>query len=96
MILAETKSNNRTILIIAGIMIAVAAPVLAYFVWYVSPHDVTEDVRLIAIVPSGCVVETMDGHAITVGPCTGEPGDIITVTYDKKIKERALAMNPPN
>lgn len=94
--MSESKSSKKTLLIIGGILVAIAAPILAYLMWYVAPDEVTESVKLIAITANGCVVETLDGHAITVGFCEGEPGEIIVVTYDKKLKERALAMNPPN
>ena len=89
-----TKSNKKPFLVIGGTIAAVALGLFAYLMGFTAPEHVTESVKLIAITEKGCVVETMDGHAITVEKCTGQPGDTIVVQYDKKIKERAAAMNP--
>lgn len=94
--MSETKSSGkRPMIIIGGIIGAVALALFGYLMWYVSPAQVTESVKLIAITENGCIVETSDGYAITVDSCVGEVGSTIIVTYDKNIKERAAAMNPP-
>ncbi|MEM3144230.1 MAG: hypothetical protein QXW91_06380 [Candidatus Nitrosotenuis sp.] len=92
----QSQSAKKPMLIIGGIIAAIALALFGYLMWYVAPVEVTETVKLVAITDNGCVVETADGHAITVPSCVGHPGDMIIVKYDKNIKERALAMNPPN
>ena len=62
--------------------------------WYVAPAEVTEMVKVVAVTDDGCIVETMDGFAINIGPCDANPGDLIMATYDAKVKERAELMNP--
>ena len=90
----SSGSSKKPIIMIAGILGAIAVIGLGYMFWFVSPNHVTEMVKVIAVTDSGCVVETMDGFAINIGPCAGQPGELITATYDAKIKERAAAMNP--
>lgn len=90
----SSGSSKKPIIMIAGILGAIGVLGVGYMMWYVSPNEVTEMVKVIAVNESGCVVETMDGFAINIGPCNGQPGDLITATYDAKIKERAAAMNP--
>lgn len=92
---SATKSSKRPIAIIGGIIAAIGLALFGYLMWYVSPAQVTESVKLIAIMQDGCIVETSDGYAITVDSCVGEVGSTIIVTYDRNIKERAAAMNPP-
>ena len=76
------------------VIVGVSLALLGYLMWYVSPDEVTERVKLIAITESGCIVETMDGFPMNIGPCDGKPGEMINATYDAKIKERELLMNP--
>lgn len=90
----RSDSSKKPIIMIAGILGAIALVGIAYMFWFVSPNQVTEMVKVVAVTDSGCVVETMDGFAINIGPCNGKPGELITATYDAKIKERAAAMNP--
>jgi hypothetical protein len=90
----SSDSGKKPIIMILGILGAIGVLGVAYMLWYVSPNHVTEMVRVVAVTESGCVVETMDGFAINIGPCNGKPGELITATYDAKIKERAAAMNP--
>ena len=91
----EPKKESKKSLFMIGVIIAgVALGLFGYLMWYVSPDEVTEKVKLIAVTESGCIVETMDGFPMNVGPCEGEPGQIIIATYDAKIKEREYLMNP--
>jgi hypothetical protein len=53
-------------------------------------------VKIIAITESGCIAETMDGFAVNIGDCNGEPGKYINALVDQKTKERAALMNPTN
>lgn len=90
----RTDSSKKSMIKIIGILGAIGIVGVGYMMWYVSPNQVTEMVRVIAVTESGCIVETMDGFAINIGPCNGQPGQLITATYDAKVKERAAAMNP--
>ncbi len=78
---------------IAGI-VAVASAV-AYSVWGLQPHYVTEHVTVITSDNSGCTVETSDKFVVKIGPCNAKPGETITATYDAKIKERYQALETP-
>jgi len=81
-------------LIIFGIIIAVAVSLFAYLMLYTTPEQVEERVRVIANTDEGCIVETSDGYAINVGPCDFEPDEYIIAPIDQKLKERAALMNP--
>ena len=87
-------SNQKSIGIVAGIIAAIGISLFAYLMWYVAPDEVTEMVRIIAVTDNDCIAETMDGFAINIGPCEGNPGELIMATYDAKLKERAALMNP--
>ena len=75
-------------------MVATAGSGLVYLNWYVSPDEVTEQVKIIANTADGCIAESFDGFSVNIGPCEAEAGDVIVGTYDKKINERAILMNP--
>ena len=90
----KSQSSIKSTIMIIGILGAIAAVGLTYMFWYVAPDEVTEMVRVVAVTDSGCIAETMDGFAVNIGPCNAEPDQLITATYDAKIKERAAAMNP--
>jgi len=87
------KNNQTTIRAFIGV-VGVAIGLFVYLTWYVSPDEVTERVEVIANTAEGCIVETMDGHPINIGPCDAREGETIVATYDAKIKERSLLMNP--
>ena len=87
-------SSKKPMIQVLAILGVIAAVGLGYMFWYVSPANVTEMVKVVAVTESGCIAETMDGFAVNIGPCNAKPGDLITATYDSKIKERAAAMNP--
>lgn len=92
-----TKSppaGKKSIIMIMGIIAAIAVVGLAYMTWYVAPAEVMERVKVIAITESGCIAETFDGFAFNIGQCKAQSGDIIMAPVDQKVKERALAMNP--
>jgi len=89
------KNNKVTIQIFLGVVI-IAVGLFAYLTWYVAPDEVTEKVKVIADTDDGCIAESFDGFAVNIGPCDAEPGEIIVATYDAKIKERAILMNPTN
>lgn len=88
------KESKKTVLMISAVITGASLALFGYLMWYVEPDEVTEKVKLIAVTESGCIVETMDGYPMNIGPCEGEPGETITATYDAKIKEREYLMNP--
>jgi hypothetical protein len=91
----QTKaSEKKPLVIISGIIAAIAISLFAYLMYYVSPDMVTESVKVIANTEQGCIAETQDGFAINIGPCDAQEGQFIIATYDKKVKERAALMNP--
>ena len=63
---------------------------------YTAPAVVEERVKVIANTAEGCIVETLDGYAVNVGPCDFEPEEYILAPIDQKLKERAALMNPTN
>ena len=42
----------------------------------------------------GCIAETFDGYAVNIGNCKVQQGEYVNAVIDKKVKERAAAMNP--
>lgn len=62
--------------------------------WYVSPVETTEFVKIVAVTENGCIAETFDGFAANIGNCNAQPGDYVSAAVDQKAKERAMAMNP--
>ena len=91
---ATTKSNTKSLIMVGGIIAIVAVSLFAYLMWYTSPDQVEERVKIIANTADGCIVETSDGYAINVGPCDFEPGEFVLAPIDQKLKERAALMNP--
>ena len=87
------KNHKVTIQAFIGV-VAIAGGLLAYLMWYVSPDEVTEEVKVIAITEDGCIAESFDGYSVNIGNCDAEPGEIIVGTYDAKEKERRMLMNP--
>ncbi|MGH1522054.1 MAG: hypothetical protein ACRBB2_06825 [Nitrosopumilus sp.] len=87
------KNNKTTIQVFIGVIV-IATVLFLYLTWYVSPDDVTEKVKVIANTEDGCIAESDDGFAVNIGKCDARAGDIIVATYDAKIKERAILMNP--
>ncbi|NNL52512.1 MAG: hypothetical protein HKP33_00725 [Nitrosopumilus sp.] len=91
----QSKTTNKNSLLIVGGVIAVGAVLLfAYLMWYVSPEQNIEMVKVIAITESGCIGETLDGYSVNIGQCSAQPGEYIDAPVDQKLKERAAAMNP--
>ncbi len=78
---------------ISGIVAVASA--IAYSIWGLLPNYVTESVTVMTSDSSGCIVETSDKYDVKIGPCHAKPGDVITVTYDAKIKERYQALQTP-
>ena len=91
---AGQKDSKKNLGIIAGIIAAVGIALFAYLMFYVSPAETMETVKVIAVTPEGCIAETMDGFSVNIGDCQAEPGQFINAIVDQKVKERAAAMNP--
>ena len=91
---AGQKESKKNLGIIAGIIAAVGISLFAYLMFYVSPAETMETVKVIAVTPEGCIAETMDGFSVNIGDCQAEPGQFINAIVDQKVKERAAAMNP--
>ena len=87
-------SNYNSILIVGGIIAAGAILLFIYLMWYVSPDQIDERVKVIANTNDGCIVETFDGYAINIGSCDAQPDQYIVAPIDQKLKERAALMNP--
>lgn len=93
---SNSKSENKSIFIIAGVILVGAGLLFAYLMWYVSPEEYNERVKVIAVTEAGCIAETFDGFAVNIGDCNVQAGEYVNAVIDKKIKERAAAMNPTN
>jgi len=90
----KSKSGKKSILMIGGILGAIAAVGLVYLTVYVEPELIQERVKVIAMTESGCIAEIFDGFPVNIGQCNAQPGDTIMAHVDQKVKERAKAMNP--
>ena len=96
MSMTKKTSNTKSMLIVGGVIVAVAVALFAYLMVYTAPAVVEERVKVIANTAEGCIVETLDGYAVNVGPCDFEPEEYILAPIDQKLKERAALMNPTN
>lgn len=87
------ENSKYSVMILVGIL-SVSVLLFGYLMWFVSPENVVEKVRIVANTESGCIGETVDGFSVNVGPCDAEPGEVILATVDAKVKQREKAMNP--
>lgn len=88
------NTSKNSIFIIGGVILVGAIVLFAYLMWYVAPEEYTERVKVIAVTEAGCIAETYDGFAVNIGNCQVQPGEYANAIIDKKVKERAAAMNP--
>ena len=88
------KTGKNSTFIIASVITIGAVLLFAYLMWYVSPEENFELVKIVAVTEDGCIAETLDGFAVNIGECQGEPGQYVEAAVDKKVKERAAMMNP--
>ena len=91
---SNKKSGKNSTFIIAGVIAVGAGLLFAYLMFYTSPEENMEMVKIIAVTKEGCIAETMDGFAVNIGDCNGEPGKYVNALVDQKTKERAALMNP--
>ena len=92
----SAKSSKNTTFIIAGIIALGAGLLFAYLMFYTTPAETMELVKIIAVTENGCIGETMDGFAVNIGDCNSKPGQYVNALVDQKTKERAALMNPTN
>jgi len=92
----KNSSNTKSLLIIGGVIAIGAVILFAYLMWYVAPDEYVERVKVIANTQAGCIAETFDGFAVNIGDCNVQQGEYVNAIIDKKVKERAAAMNPTN
>lgn len=90
----QSKKNANSLLIVGGIIAIGAVLLFAYLMWYVSPAENLEVVKVIAVTNSGCIGETLDGYSVNIGQCDAQPGEYTKALVDQKLKERAALMNP--
>ena len=93
---SNKKSSKNSTFIIAGIIALGAGLLFAYLMFYTSPENNMEMVKVIAVTEDGCIAETMDGYAVNIGECNAKPGQFVDALVDQKTKERAALMNPTN
>ena len=97
----KTQKDNRQLvsLTIVGIVMAAIVGYMVIFVTPIAgeiPVEFTEEVEILAVTEKGVVVEPSTGVPMVTDKYSGEPGDIIKVTYtvpakylDAKIRQMA-------
>ena len=90
------KSGMNSTLLIGGVIAVGAVLLFAYLMFYTTPTEEMEMVKIIAVTSDGCVAETMDGYSVNIGDCNSKPGQFVDALVDQKTKERAALMNPTN
>ena len=91
---SSSSSSKKSLLVVGGVIAVGAVLLFAYLMWYVSPETYTEKVEVIAVTEAGCIAETYDGFAVNIGDCKAQQGEYVNAVIDKKVKDRAAAMNP--
>ncbi len=90
----QKSSGKKNLAIISGILAAIGISLFVYLMWYVSPQEVLEPVKIISVTEYGCIGETLDGYPVNIGQCDASPGEVIWHPVDQKVKERQDLMNP--
>ena len=91
---SNSSSSKKSIFLVGGVIAITALALFAYLMWYVSPDEYMERVEVIANTEAGCIAETFDGFAVNIGDCNMQQGEHVNAMIDKKLKDRAAAMNP--
>ncbi len=87
----QTQKKNGQLVSLTLVGIVMAA-ILGYMVIFVTPVtgelpvEITEEVEILAVTEKGVVFETSTGVAVVTDKYSGEPGDIIEVTYSVPAK----------
>jgi len=80
----QKKDGQLVSLTFVGVFMAA---LVGYMLVYVTPIageipvEITEEVEILAVTEKGVVVETSTGVSVVTDKYSGEPGDIIEVTY---------------
>jgi hypothetical protein len=90
----DKKSSKNSPFIVGGVIALVAGVLLAYLMFYTTPEENMELVKIIAVTDEGCIGETFDGFSVNIGNCIAQPGEYVDALVDQKVKDRAAAMNP--
>ncbi|MCA9820300.1 MAG: hypothetical protein KC440_06025 [Nitrosarchaeum sp.] len=91
---SKTITDKRSILLVSGIIIVAASLLFVYLIFYTSPEYHMEMVKIITITESGCIAETLYGHAVNIGDRKHKPGQYVYTLVDQKVKQHAALMNP--
>jgi len=94
------KENSQLVsLTLVGIVMAALVGYMVIFVTPIAgeiPVEITEEVEILVVTEKGVVFETSTGVSVVTDKYSGEPGDIIKVTYtvpakylDAKIRQMA-------
>ena len=87
----KTQIKNRQLVSLTTVGIVMAA-IVGYMVIFVTPIageipvEITEEVEILAVTQKGVVFETSTGVSVVTDKYSGEPGDIIEVTYSVPVK----------
>ncbi len=82
----KTQKKNSQLVSLPLVAVVMAA-IVGYMVIFVIPVtgelpiEITEEVEILAVTEKGVVVETSTGVSLVTDKYSGEPGDIIEVTY---------------
>ena len=82
----KTQKDNGQLVSLTLVAVVMAA-LVGYMVIFVTPIageipvEITEEVIILAVTEKGVVVETSTGVSVVTDKYSGEPGDIIEVTY---------------
>ena len=85
----QKKDGQLVSLTLVGVFMAA---LVGYMVIYVTPIagempvEFTEELEILAVTEKGVVVETSTGVSVVTDKYSGEPGDIIKVTYSVPAK----------
>ena len=63
--------------------------------FYTAPEQIEERVKIIANTDEGCIVETLDGYAINIGPCDFDPDEYVIAPIDQKT-QGTCGVDEPN
>ncbi|KAG2472788.1 MAG: hypothetical protein NPMRTH4_1770003 [Nitrosopumilales archaeon] len=80
----EKKASQMVTPLFYGLMIAAMISYIVIFLTPVIgelPVEITEEVEILVVTEKGVVFETSSGVAVVTDQYSGEPGDVIEVTY---------------
>ena len=87
----KTQKKNGQLISLTFAAVLMAS-LVGYMVIYVTPIagelpvEITEELEILAVTEKGVVFETSTGVAVVTDKYSGEPGDIIDVTYSVPAK----------